>query len=885
VQHDRRNEHVESGARERATSGAETQAPAPPSGLRIKVVLVAMVVSLVAALAVLVFVMVSDIFEFLSPEVRRNLVWKTEHGAEELSKTLELGAAAAEPTVLERAARPYLKDEDVLLVLVLDQQGRETMRGGSGSSEEAALFRGAPGRARDMGSVFLAWAPIEIEGMSIGKVGLAVSKQQLLAGQALRRRILFVGCAGALLALAAALAFVNLYIGPLLRMTEDALRRLEHTTALALESARLKSQFLANMSHEIRTPINGVLGITRLMRDLPLDAPMRRYLDALDASGRSLASIIDDILDFSKIEADKYAIQRVEFDPSLVMHEVAEMLATAADAKRIDLVCRVAPDLPARVVGDPDRFRQVLNNLGGNAVKFTQRGEVFIDLSMEPGRQPQDARLRVEVRDTGIGIPDEVKGQVFDAFWQQDGSAARSYGGTGLGLAISKRLVHAMGGELDFVSASGVGSRFYFSLPCVVAEGVRSKISQGEPTGRRALIVDASDGWREVLRERLGSWGMRCATEASGARALDALRAASAQGQPYDVALVASETADLRGEEVLSAIASDSALAGVKLVLLGHLGGDGSRAALLPAVIARLAKPLRASHLYDSIVSAFGAKVPPRAGTSSLQPRKHRRARVLLVEDNEINQFVAVEQLKKLGYEVDVAQNGVEALAAIERGNYAVVLMDCQMPVMDGYTATQEIRKREAPGRHLPVVALTAHALAGEREKVMAAGMDDYLTKPLQPSTLAKLLQRLLDADEPEQDSEVAAPARGSPPLPVGDDLDASVTRSKEICELFLELIPGQIEQLERAVAEGRANDVFAQAHKLKGGTLSIGARRMASVAAELEESAGKGGLSQAPAKMAVLRERFVAVSAHLRDEIAKARPGGDAAVGDRRAQ
>ena len=850
-------------------------AASAPTGLRVKLVLIGMVVLLVGLLSALVFMLVSNIFDFLTPQLRGNLTWKAEHGVSELSKTMEIGVAAEDLALITSVAGSYLADRDVLGIVVVGVNGKILFRQGRARLVPEDVFASAPGSAHDRSKLLVAWRPIDIEGMELGKVGLAVSKQQLQTGMRLRSEILVVGLGGALLALIATLAFIYLYIGPLLRVTESALRRLEHTTELALESVRLKSQFLANMSHEIRTPINGVLGITRLMLELPLEGKMRRYADALEASGQSLSTIINDILDFSKIEADRYEIQRVEFDPARVTQEVAETLSASAHAKGLDLVCRVAPDVPARLAADPDRYRQVLTNLAGNAVKFTQRGEVFIDLSTRPGKTATELLLRAEVRDTGIGIAESAKEQVFEAFWQQDGSAARSYGGTGLGLAISKRLVAMMGGELEFVSALGVGSRFYFTLPCVLTSDAASAIAIGEPAGRRALIVDASASWCDVLEERLSTWGMRCTVETNGLRALDLLRDAAARAEPFDIALVASQTGDLRGDELLRRIAVEPALAATKLVLLGYLGSDATAVELPDALIAQLAKPMRVSHLYDCIVGAFSERGvarlrsrPPVAADAGSRPN------VLLVEDNDVNQLVATETLLKLGYRTDVARNGVEAIALAQKHEYAAILMDCQMPVMDGYQATREIRRRELPGKRVPIIALTAHALSGERENVLAAGMDEYLTKPLQLVALRRALEQwTAGRGSPSQNAAPALDlAKSAPAAAVEADLDQQVERSTDVAELFLELVPGQIEALATAINTGAANEVSSRAHKLKGGTLSIGARRMASLAAEIEDSALVGRLSQAPNRLAELQRRFFIVSAQLHDEIAHSR-------------
>jgi CheY-like chemotaxis protein/HPt (histidine-containing phosphotransfer) domain-containing protein len=385
---------------------------------------------------------------------------------------------------------------------------------------------------------------------------------------------------------------------------------------------------------------------------------------------------------------------------------------------------------------------------------------------------------------------------------------------------------------------------------------------------------------------------MLCTVEANGPRALEVLRAAASQGTPFDIALVASQTEDLRGDELVRRIAAEPALTSTKLVLIGHLGEDTQAAELPGAVVPQLQKPMHASHLYDCIVDAFCDRVAaPAHSRSGIQAATGSRPRVLLVEDNDINQLVATEYLAKLGYQADVAHNGLEAIEAVQRLEYAAILMDCQMPVMDGYQATREIRRREAPGKHVPIIALTAHALIGEREKVLAAGMDEYLTKPLSPAALRNALAQATggraehggsaglelragtsaSAAAPAVAAASAAAAAPAVAAAAEADLDGSIERWTDLSELFLELVPGQIEELDKAIGTGQASEVSSHAHKLKGGTLIIGARRMASVAAEIEDSALLGHLSQAPKRMVELRRRFFVVSAQLQEEIASA--------------
>jgi signal transduction histidine kinase/CheY-like chemotaxis protein len=841
------------------------------SGLRLKVALIAMAVLLITVLSGLVFFLVSNIFDFLTPTLRRDLEWKTERGAAELSRSTELGIAAGDRRLIQQAARHYVNDSDVLGVLVVGQDGTTIYKAGRAPVDPTVVFANNPAITRQVGDQLLSWSPVDIEGMRIGKVGLAVSTKRLQTGMQLRRDLLAIGLAAALVSLLAALAFVSFYIGPILRVTENAFLRLEQTTALALESARLKSQFLANMSHEIRTPMNGVLGMTRLMLDLPLDLKQRRYVETIDASGRALLTIINDILDFSKIEAGKYKIQTLDFDAVVVTQEVAELLSEPAHRKSVELVYRIGPEVPSRVKGDPDRYRQILMNLIGNAVKFTGEGEVFIDVSATPQPDGGSVRLRVEVRDTGIGVSDTAKNKLFEAFSQQDGSSVRLYGGSGLGLAISKRLTEMMGGSIGFSSREGVGSSFWFTLPLVLAtEPDQIEYPVIEPSGRRALVVDASESWRRLLTEQLGRWGMQCATEASGEKALALIQDAHAIGQRFDVVLVSSTTVDITGQELITRL---SALpASTPVIYLSQLSTGIVPSELSQAVVAQLNKPVRASDLYDCLVTTFSGRtrrMRRRSGNPAARAVR-KGARVLIVEDNAVNQFVAIEQLKQLGYDVDLAKNGREAVEAVQRNNYGAVLMDCQMPVMDGYDATRAIRRTEPAGQRIPIIALTAHALMGEREKVLEAGMDDYLTKPLRADALRKLLVHFVDSRLPVDPLIGSNPPVGfTSARPAMPDLDQDTSRSDKVIELFLRLVPGQILVLEEAVNAGDVAQARAHAHKLKGSAASLGAQRLAQVAETLQHLQD-ADFARASVELAKLRERFETVKKLLHDEQAR---------------
>jgi signal transduction histidine kinase/DNA-binding response OmpR family regulator len=613
---------------------------------------------------------------------------------------------------------------------------------------------------------------------------------------------------------------------------------------------RTKSEFLANMSHEIRTPMNGVTGMLELLKLTKLTPEQKEYAVSIGRSAETLLLVINDILDFSKIEAGKLEFERIDFDLRTTVEDVGDMLAHRAQEKGLEYVCVIHHEVPSLLNGDPGRLRQILVNLANNAIKFTHTGEVAIRVMLE-NEDDNSATIHFSVIDTGIGIPRDSMDRLFSQFLQMDNSTTRKYGGTGLGLTISRSLVQMMDGQIGVESQVNEGSEFWFTavfkkqarnqdICLAVAEDIK---------GKHILIVDDNETNRLVFKESLTAWGCRYGEVSNGAQALEELRGAAADGDAYSIAIIDIQLPEMKGEMLGKFIKQDPDLNNCALILMTSMGmrGDAKRLEEI-GFSAYLTKPIKQSQLYDCLATICGQPLEsekvlslPIVTRHTLTENQKQRIRILLVEDNEINQQVALGLLNKLGYTVDVAANGKIALKSLELTSYDMVFMDCQMPEMDGYEATRLIRN---PGstvidHNVPIIAMTANAMKGDHEKCLSVGMDDYLSKPIDPMAIIEVIEKWITISDTDLEKKVSPDLEGIESVfdrdSLLDRLMGDEDLAKEILDGYLEDVSLKLIGMKEALE--KCDTIFLQkeAHTIKGASANVGAMGLREVASELE--------------------------------------------------